>query len=70
MSKEKILINKSKVTATLELQIEYIKYHNLVDTQGLSQAALFDESKKLFSKKTGVEEKKKLLFLLAHNENL
>lgn len=70
MSKEKILINKSKVTVTLEMQIEYIQYHDLVDTQELSQAALFDESKKLFSKKTGVEEKKKLLFMLAHNENL
>jgi hypothetical protein len=70
MSKEKILINKSKVTATLETQIEYIRYHNLVDTQELSQAILFDESKKLFSEKTRVEEKKRLLFLLAHNDSL
>lgn len=70
MSKEKILSNKSKITATLEVQIEYIQYHNLVDTQELSQAVLFDESKKLFSEKTGVEEKKKLLFLLAHSDSL
>lgn len=70
MSKEKILINKSKVTATLEMQIEYIHYHNLIDTQELSEAILFDESKKLFSEKTGVEEKKKLLFLLAHNGSI
>jgi hypothetical protein len=70
MSKEKILSNKSKVTAPLEIQIEYIQYHNLVDTQELSETVLFDESEKLFSEKTGVEEKKKLLFLLAHNNNL
>lgn len=70
MSKEKILNNKSKITAGLGMQTEYIRYHNPVDAQELPEATPFDESKKLFSEKTGVEEKKRLLFLLAHNNSL
>ncbi len=64
---EIILGNKSKNILPLDVQREYIQYHNLVDSHELPETALFNESKKLFLKKSGTDEKKKLLYLLAHN---
>ncbi len=67
MPKEIILGSKSKITTSPEFQREYIQYHDLVDGQEMPETLLFDESKKIFLKKTGLDEKKKLLYLLAHN---
>lgn len=67
MPKEIILAGKSKNILPPDIQREYIKYHDLVNSQELPEPALFGESKKLFLKKTSLDEKKKLLYLLAHN---
>ncbi len=69
MTRETILGNKSKTSIPLDSQREYVQYHDLVDSQELSEAVLFNDSKKLFSKKSSLDEKKKLLYLLAHNDS-
>jgi len=70
MTKEIILGNKSKTSIPLDSQKEYIQYHDLVDSHELPELVLFSKSKKIFLKKTGLNEKKKLLYLLAHNGSL
>lgn len=70
MPRKTILSNQSKITANINEQIEYIRYHNLVNTEELSKKALSKESKKLFLMKTVIEKKKKLLFLLAHSGSI
>lgn len=67
MTKDIIFTNKSKNIVPLEVQEEYIRYHDTVDSKELPETTLFNESKKLFLKKTDNTEKKKLLYLLAHN---
>ncbi len=67
MAKEIILGDKSKITIPFEAQKEHIQYHNSIDSHELPEAILFNESKKLFLENADLGEKKKLLYLLAHN---
>lgn len=69
MAKESILGNTSRNTIPLDMQREYMHYHHLVDSQELPETVVLNESKKLFLKKVGWEEKKRPLYLLAHTGN-
>lgn len=57
---------KSEVEITLEVQSEYIDYHNKIDIDAYSEAYVIDESEKLFKDGTVESEKKRILFLLGH----
>ncbi|HWW42900.1 reverse transcriptase/maturase family protein [Pedobacter sp.] len=65
--KEIILGNKSKKPLSLDIQREYIRYHNIVDSHELPEDVLLIQSERLFLKKTGSDKKKKLLYMLAHS---
>lgn len=64
-----ILGNKSKNILPVDVQREYIQYHDKIDSRELPEPMLFKESKSLFLKKSSLDEKKKLLYLLAHNDS-
>jgi hypothetical protein len=54
----------------LNITGEYIEYHNNINLNEFSDEQLKKERDKILKKKTPIEEKKKLIFLLAHNKNL
>lgn len=54
----------------MEVHQEYIQYHDKVNLKEFSDAELKRERDKLLRKKVSLEEKRKLLFLLAHNKSL
>lgn len=54
----------------VEVHKEYIGYHNKIDLNELSSEKLKEERNKILKKKTPLELKKKILFLLAHNKSL
>src|SRR3989339_1580049 len=53
-----------------ETHRDYIQYHNGINLNEFSDAELKRERDKLLRKKISLEEKKKLLFLLAHTKSL
>ena len=55
---------------SMETHRDYIQYHNGINLKEFSDAELRRERDKLLKKKVPLEEKKKLLFLLAHNKSL
>src|SRR3989344_9227410 len=54
----------------METHQEYIQYHDKINLKEFSDAELKRERDKLLKKKVALEEKKKLLFLLAHKKSL
>jgi len=55
---------------SMETHRDYIQYHNGINLKEFSDAELKRERDKLLRKKVSLEEKKKLLFLLAHTKSL
>ena len=58
---------KSDIGISPEAHREYIEYHNQVDTGNLEPEEVIKEAKSLFSSKTLIEDKKRILFSLAHH---
>ena len=61
-----VSVIKSDIEISHETHGEYIRYHEKVNTGNLDADKVVAESKVLFSNSTGGEDKKRILFSLAH----
>lgn len=57
---------KSKHPISMEAQMSYMQFHEKVDTEDVKEDEVLKASKKLFQKRTSPEDKKVILFKLAH----
>ncbi len=63
---DSISVMRSDIEISLQTQKEYIAYHKQVDTDDLDREMVLTESERLFSRHISVDEKKRILFSLAH----
>lgn len=69
-SKEKDNDITHVIKSPINIHQEYIVYHDKVDLNEFSDAQLKEERNKILKKKVFLEEKKKIIFLLAHKKAL
>lgn len=63
---DKLSTVKSETEISLEIQAEYISYHKKIDLEKYEENKMIKESSKLFKENISDEDKKKILFILAH----
>ncbi len=63
---DNVSVMKSNIEIPQETHAEYIRYHDQVDTGSLDADAVIGESELLFSNNAPLEDRKRILFSLAH----